>query len=185
MMRMMANKKNVKIVSIIVAAVFIIGVAGLAYMQMNTPAMAAPSSSVGVVDASKVITPDNPLLQNARAELQQYAADMQAKFEKDSANMSDAEKQKLFFSMQQQLQEKQLAVQKSIEDKIESASKSVADAKGLKVVLKKEAVLYGGVDITPLVSKKLAEDAAKTPAKAEAKGDQKAEPAKDDKDAKK
>ena len=38
-------------------------------------------------------------------------------------------------------------------------AKSVGDAKGLSVVLPKDAVLYGGVDITDQVLKKLAADA--------------------------
>ena len=39
------------------------------------------------------------------------------------------------------------------------AAKAVGDAKGLSVVMTKDTVLYGGVDITDQVLKKLATDA--------------------------
>ena len=41
MMRMMNNKKNVKIFSIVIAAIFIIGIGALAYTQMATPGTSA------------------------------------------------------------------------------------------------------------------------------------------------
>ena len=41
------------------------------------------------------------------------------------------------------------------------AAKAVGDAKGLSVVMTKDTVLYGGVDITDQVLKKLANDAKK------------------------
>ena len=41
------------------------------------------------------------------------------------------------------------------------AAKAVGDGKGLSVVMSKDTVLYGGVDITDQVLKKLASDAKK------------------------
>ena len=40
---------------------------------------------------------------------------------------------------------------------MDEASKTVADGKGLSVVLSRESVLFGGTDITEQVSKKLSE----------------------------
>ena len=59
MMSEMGKKKNVKIFSAVIAAIFVLSVAGIAVMQMGNPVSAAPSSNIGVVDMSKVITPDN------------------------------------------------------------------------------------------------------------------------------
>ena len=42
-----------------------------------------------------------------------------------------------------------------VQKKIEDAVKSVAEAKGLSVVLVKDSVIYGGQDITQDVVKKL------------------------------
>ena len=47
------------------------------------------------------------------------------------------------------------------EKKAMEAAKAVGDAKGLSVVMTKDTVLYGGVDITDQVLKKLATDAKK------------------------
>ena len=48
-----------------------------------------------------------------------------------------------------------------VQDKAMEAAKAVGDAKGLSVVMTKDTVLYGGVDITDQVLKKLANDAKK------------------------
>ncbi len=161
MMRLLANKKNVKTVSIIVATVFVLGIGGLAYMQMATPAMAAPNSEVGVVDTSKILTPDSEVAKNLTDEMNAYIKESQTKFEQESANMDDAQKEKLFADYQQKIQAKQVELQKGVSDQVKAATKTVADAKGLSVVLSKDVVLYGGVDITDQVAKKFAEVAKK------------------------
>lgn len=48
-----------------------------------------------------------------------------------------------------------MEIQKKIQDQVGEASKAVADAKGLSIVMDKRTVLYGGVDITDQVQKKL------------------------------
>ncbi|ETJ41823.1 Gram-positive signal peptide protein, YSIRK family, partial [human gut metagenome] len=49
MMRWMNNKANVKIFSIVIAAIFIIGIGALAYTQMATPTGSSGNSTIGVV----------------------------------------------------------------------------------------------------------------------------------------
>ena len=46
-------------------------------------------------------------------------------------------------------------------EQVMEAAKAVGDGKGLSVVMSKDTVLYGGVDITDQVLKKLASDAKK------------------------
>ena len=53
------------------------------------------------------------------------------------------------------MQNKMMELQKGIQAKVSDAAKSVGDAKGLTVVMDKNSVLYGGVDITEQVQKKL------------------------------
>ena len=53
MMRMMNNKANVKIFSIVIAAIFIIGIGALAYTQMATPTGSSGNSTIGVIDYNK------------------------------------------------------------------------------------------------------------------------------------
>lgn len=162
MMRLLGNKKNVKIVSLLVAAIFVLGVGGLAYTQMATPAMAAPTSNIGVLDPQKILAePNSKLAQEAQKEFTEFQEQLKKDYDGKIANAGDADKQKLQIEAQQKLQEKQMEIMKNIQEKVKDASKSVADTKGLSVVLVKDAVLYGGVDITDLVNKKLNEESAK------------------------
>ena len=57
MMRMMNNKANVKIFSIVIAAIFIIGIGALAYTQMATPSGNSGNSTI--YELSKPITTRN------------------------------------------------------------------------------------------------------------------------------
>lgn len=155
MMRAINNKKNVKTISLFVAVIFVLGVAGLAFMQMQTPSMASASSTIGVIDMSKVVTSENPDVAKARDELMKFSQELQTKFDAQAANLDDQGKQKLFLELQQQLRDKETEMQKQMETKVTDATKAVADAKGLSMVLNKSAVLYGGVDITDAVAKKL------------------------------
>ena len=54
--------------------------------------------------------------------------------------------------MQQQFNEKRSAIDKEMEDKINGAVKTVAEKRGLTLVVEKAAVIYGGTDITKDVS---------------------------------
>ena len=77
------------------------------------------------------------------------------------AAQDDATKQKLAEEARQNLAKKDQEIAKSVQDKAMEAAKAVGDAKGLSVVMTKDTVLYGGVDITDQVLKKLANDAKK------------------------
>ena len=159
MMRMMNNKKNVKIFSIVIAAIFIIGIGVLAYTQMATPGTSA-ASNVGVIDMSRLDNPENPVYVKAAKEFTDYrsqvAADMQAKVD---AAQDDATKAKIKQEAQANVEKKMEEMNKQMADQTMEAAKAVGNAKGLSVVLPKDAVLYGGVDITDQVLKKLASDA--------------------------
>lgn len=156
MMRMLSNKKNVKIISVIISGIFVLGVAGLAFMQMSSPAMASPTSDIAVVDLAKAIPEKSPIMEKARKTMEASAKELQDQFEKESAGMDNQQKQKLFMSFQQKMQEKQMEVQKAMEKEVKESIKAVADGKNLPIVLNKEVVLYGGNDITELVAKKIA-----------------------------
>ena len=69
--------------------------------------------------------------------------------------MNDQEKAAYYQQTQQRLQNKEKELIEPIRTKIEEAIKSIADAKGLSVVLDKSNVVYGGQDITADVVKKI------------------------------
>lgn len=161
MMSEMGKKKNVKIFSAVIAAIFVLSIAGIAVMQMGNPVSAAPSSNIGVVDMSKVMQPDNQDYVNAQNELQKAAEETQKKFEAESQGMSDDQKQQLFQKYQEELMKKREDVFKGLQNKVDDAVGSVASTKGLSLVVDKRAVLYGGQDITEQVAKKLSESQSK------------------------
>lgn len=157
MMSEMGKKKNVKIFSAVIALIFVLSVAGIAIMQTGNPVNAAPTSNIGVVDTSKIITPDNQDAVDAQKQWQQAGQDMQKQFEEQSASMNDEQKQQLFTKMQNELSQKQETIFKGVKDKVDAAISSVANTKGLSLVVDKRVVLYGGTDITDQVTKQLSD----------------------------
>ena len=96
MMRMMNNKKNVKIFSIVIAAIFIIGIGALAYTQMATPTGSSGNSTIGVIDTSRMMSQDNPIYISAAQEYMSYQSQLQQETQaKIDAAQDDATKQKL------------------------------------------------------------------------------------------
>ena len=149
------EKKQVKIASVLIALVFIGSVVALALTQSGSGiASAASSSNVGVIDYREVMS-KHPDVNSLNTQMQQAVADAQKEFQEKSANMSDQEKSDYYQQTQQRLQQKQQDLIDPIQKKIESTVKSVAEAKGLSVVLDKTSVVYGGQDITQDVVKKL------------------------------
>ena len=162
MMRMMNNKANVKIFSIAIAAIFIIGIGALAYTQMASPSSNSGTSTIGVIDTSRMLSQDNPIYISAAQEQMSYQSQLQQETQaKIDAAQDDATKQKIAEEARQNLAKKDQEIAKSVQDKAMEAAKAVGDAKGLSVVMTKDTVLYGGVDITDQVLKKLATDAKK------------------------
>lgn len=160
MMTELGNKKNVKIFSFAIAGVFIISIAGMALMSMGDVANAAPTSNIGVVDQQQVLSSNPSLSLQYQQKMTETATAMQKDFDEKSKGMSDAEKEKLFADMQQQFNEKRQAIEKEVEDQVNGAVKSVASKKGLSLVVEKNAVVYGGTDITKDVTDNLNKSAA-------------------------
>ncbi|MBP2640897.1 MAG: outer rane chaperone Skp (OmpH) [Firmicutes bacterium] len=137
----------------VVAVLFVMGVVGIIGFNTGTShAAAVTSSAVGIVNYQLLVSqhPDT-----AAAEQTMNAAVAQAKsdFDAKSVNMSDQEKQAYYQQLQQELQQKNQDLLVPINDKVMAAVKSVAEAKGLTVVLDKNSAVYGGQDITDDVMK--------------------------------
>lgn len=115
---------------------------------------AAPAASVGVADFSYLIDnhPDTP---KANEELKTLQEQAKKDFETKSAGLGDKEKRDLALQLDQQLAQKRQELLKIISEQIVSAIKEVRAAKGLSVVVAKNIVIDGGVDITSDVQKKL------------------------------
>lgn len=156
MMRLINNQKNKKFVSLFVAVIILLGIGAIAYTQMATPTMASDTdSNIGVIDTTKVLNAASPAVIAANKELDDYKKQLSDEFNTKSANMDDNQKAALASEYQGKVQDKMMEIQKKIQSQVSDASKAVADAKGLSIVMDKRTVLYGGVDITDQVQRKL------------------------------
>ncbi len=141
------EKKQVKLVSIIIAVIFIGSVVALALTQTGNIASAASSSSVGTIDYQQVMTA-HPDVQNLQGQMETAVADVKKEFDEKSAGMNDTEKADYYRQCQERLAQKQQELLDPIRNAVDAAIKKVADKKGLAVVIDKMAVIYGGQDIT-------------------------------------
>lgn len=142
------ENRQIKIISIAIALVFIGSVVALALTQTGTGiASAAGTASVGVVDRDQVMS-QHPDTQNVDAQMRAAITEVQKDFEEKSAGMSEQERQDYYRQCQLRLQQKQQELIEPLIKSIDDAVKKTADAKGLSVVVEKSIVVYGGQDIT-------------------------------------
>ena len=114
----------------------------------------AVNGTVGYVDFLYLISQHQDTAQgNVALKAAEDAAKQE--FATKSAVMSDQDKQKLDQQLGQQLQQKRLELLKPISDKVVAAANEVAQEKGLSIVIGKNDVVCGGVDITADVLKKI------------------------------
>lgn len=141
------SKKQIKVVSIVIAVIFIGSVVALALTQTGGIASAASSSSVGVIDYQQVMAA-HPDVQNLQTQMEAAVNEVRKEYEEKSAGMNDQEKAEYYRQCQERLAQKQQQLLDPIKNAVDAAIKKVADKKGLAVVIEKMAVIYGGQDIT-------------------------------------
>ncbi len=137
----------------VMAIVFFLGVVGILGLSTSTTyAAPATSAMVGVVNYQLLVS-QHPDMAAAQQAMDAALAQTQSDFAAKSATLSDQDKQALFQQLQQGLDQKKQELMGAINDKILAAVKSVADAKGLTIVVDKGSAIYGGQDITDDVMK--------------------------------
>ena len=158
MMEKLRNPKNVKTISLIVAAIFVIGCFTLAMTAggfgSSVASAAGSESAIGVVDYS-VLVSQYPKLEQLNAEMEKAKNEARAEFDSKSQNMNDEQKEAYYRQLQDRLQVKFKDLDDTLRKDIDAVIKKVADKKGLKVVVEKSTVVYGGTDITDEVAKAL------------------------------
>lgn len=149
------EKKQIKWISIAIAFVFIGSVVALAVSQsnFNVASASGPASKIGVVNY-QVLLSQHPDLAAAEETMKKETEAAKSDFEEKSKSMNDQEKGEYYQQVQQRLGAKRQELLEPIITKMEASIKSVADARGLSVVLDQSNVIYGGVDITSDVTKK-------------------------------
>ena len=149
MMQQLRNPKNVKMISLFVAAIFVLSCFAVTLQQgafTSIASAAASESAIGVVNYQMLLA-QSPDIAGVQDAMKQEVATQQKNFDEKSKDMNDTEKQRYY------QQEKELM--EPVFQKIEAAIKKVADKKGLAVVVEKNTVVYGGLDITDEVAKTL------------------------------
>ena len=158
MMEKLRNPKNVKTISLIVAAIFVIGCFTLAMSAggfgSSVASAASSESAIGVVDF-QVLVSQYPKLNQLNSELDKARKDARSEFDSKSQNMNEDEKERYYRQLQERLQVKIQELDEILRKDIGDIIKNVADKKGLKVVVDKSTVIYGGTDITDEVAKAL------------------------------
>ncbi len=140
--------KNIFLAAFILFSIVIISQPSTIYAASNN------ASPVGVVDYQLLIQ-QHPDASQAEAAMNAAAAQAKSDFDTKSVSMNDNEKKSYYQQLQQGLQIKQQNLLEAIQNKVNAAVKVVANSKGLKNVVDKSAVVYGGQDITDDVMKKI------------------------------
>lgn len=157
MMQKLRNPKNVKLVSLFVAAIFVLGCFALSVTQSGfgrVASAAASESAIGVVNYQMLVA-QSPDLQNVRNVMKTEIDNAQKDFDEKSKSMNDSEKQRYYVQLQERIGNKEKELMEPVLKKVEEQIKKVADKKGLSVVVDKSTVIFGGVDITDEVAKAL------------------------------
>lgn len=159
MMEKLRNPKNVKTISLIVAAIFVIGCFTIALsaggFTGSVASAAASDSAIGVVNY-QVLVSQSPKLNNVREAMQKEIQNTRTEFDEKSKGMNDAEKDRYYKQLQERLGNKEKELMDPLINEINETIKKIAEKKGLKVVVDKSSVIYGGADITDEVAKALA-----------------------------
>ena len=137
----------------ILTLVLVVGVFGAVLAQTGTVHAAAPSV-LGLVDFALLVNQHPDTVKGN----QLYKAESdQAKkeFEIKSAGLNDKDKKELDLALGQRLEVRRQELLKPIIAMVNAEIKAVSDARGLQMVVLKSSVVYGGVDITDEVLKKI------------------------------
>ncbi|MBO8142165.1 MAG: OmpH family outer membrane protein [Firmicutes bacterium] len=147
----MKSKTAWKVGGLVALGLLLAGAAGLALTQELS---AQSEGTVGYVDVVRIM--DEYLAPVLDEPLSREVDRLQAEFDAASEGLADEEKRELFNQYQALLDSiKQEMIDQQL-PAIHQAVAEVAGQEGITVVLTKDAVLYGGVDLTDAVLERLA-----------------------------
>lgn len=142
-----------KAIGLIVAVAMVLAASAL---FVNGRLSAAADAVIGYVDVTRII--EEYLVPVLDEPLAQETSRLQAEFDQLALNLSELERQELFVQYQALLN---LIKQEMIDQHLPNIDRAVAEVAAreqIGVVLEKQAVLYGGVDLTDLVLALLADE---------------------------
>jgi outer membrane protein len=143
-------KWNAKAIGIVAAGIVI--VAALGFVVARSGPALGQSLTIGYVDMVRAVDA-HPRKPSAEAALKDYAQSQIADAQQRSKGASAAQQEDLRRQLNQQLIKKRQELIGGLEKDIRTAVEKVAKAQGIGIVLNREVVLYGGVDLTDQVIK--------------------------------
>ncbi len=109
---------------------------------------------VGIVNQERIWTQSSKA-QQYQKELNSRVEDIQKKYQQELEDLNEDERVTKHQEMYQEVNNLREDLQKKFKDQIKEVVKKIADEKDLDIVLVKEDVQYGGVDITEEVINRL------------------------------
>lgn len=111
-------------------------------------------AKIGVVDVNKIMT-DSPKVQQFEEQLKTNAKTLVDKLEQDKANLSQEELQKRSMEVSTEMEKLKQDLSSQLNESMDQALAEIAKEKKLSVVLYKNGVAQGGIDVTDDVIKKM------------------------------
>jgi len=135
-------------------AVVIVALIGVISLTRGGLPVFGQSFTIGFVDMPRAL---DALPRRAASEraLQEFFQAKQREFAQRSKGFSAEQRQLLDRELQQQVLEKRQQLLGGLDKEIRTAIEEAARAQGISVVLERSVVLFGGVDLTDQVIKKL------------------------------
>jgi outer membrane protein len=145
-------KWNVKTISIAAAVVVALAAAGFVVARSG-PAL-GQSFTIGYVDMARAVDA-HPRKASAESALKDYAQSQIADAQQRMKAMTQPQRDDLQRQVNQEILKKRAELIGGLEKDIRSAIDKVAKQQGVSIVLSREVVLYGGVDLTDQVIKEI------------------------------
>ena len=132
----------------------IAGIAIVAALAAGTRWLRSPGSNVGVVDLARIVA-ESPLAQRYEKQLADKYKELQTQLEEEKTNLDEQSRE----AREKELMAEYLKLKQELEGKLEKeideALAAIARQRNLGIVVYKEAVRYGGEDVTGDVVKAL------------------------------
>lgn len=157
MMERLGGRRFGKIMSVMTGVIMAVGTFyGLYQGTFGATGMsaaeAAANSAIGVVDFQHLVGA-SPLMGNVQNTMKNEVAAAERDFQAKAKTLSEQERMKYSKQLQDRLMHKENELMTPVINSINAAIKKVADKKGLSIVVHKNVVVVGGVDITEDVVK--------------------------------
>jgi outer membrane protein len=141
---------NSRTLGIAVAVIVMLAAAG--YFAARSGPAFGQSMTIGYVDMTRALDA-HPGKASAESALRDYAQAQVADAQQKMKNMSATQKQDLQRQVDQDIFKKRAELLGGLDKDIRAAVEKVAKQQGISVVLSRDVVLYGGVDLTDQVIK--------------------------------